>query len=98
MKKFAISNHAVQRFRSRLRLHFAKSVFEFGAERFTLAECFKKAHRSDFALQMKPGIYNQLCIKHGGPVSFYDYNNLIRFCCVDTGSALLLKTVFSLRN
>lgn len=97
-KNVAISNHAVQRFRQRFRLHYHKSIFEENRERYMIKTLFDKSSSSDFALKMCSGKYNAACIKHGSPVHFYDYNNLIRFCCVERDGVLLIATLKNIRN
>ena len=96
LTKIVINNHAVDRFHERFKLLINKSMWNRSGYRYMIKLMFKKAIRSDLRIRNQIGLYNSLCIKYGGLVEYYDYNN-ITFACIRVNNTLFIRTVFKSR-
>lgn len=76
MKVF-VTPHARQRFRERFRMQFNPEIFKEGREIYMLRKLFAESKSCDFALRMRAGDYNALCVQEKCVVRYSKYKNIV---------------------
>lgn len=92
-----ITKHALDRFSQRFKLRVNKAMWNRSGYNHMIQLMFSKSIRSDLRIRNQIGLYNSLCVRYGGKVEYYTYNEIV-FACIRTKEQLILRTVFSEGN
>ena len=88
-----VTVHAITRFRQRFKLRINKGMWNDSGYRHMIRLMFNKATRADLRIRNQVGLYNSLCIRHGGLVEYYQYEDII-FACTRSQDRIVIRTVF----